>query len=186
VWDGVVLTVPGTPTVTIGEQVVVFVKDQKIVGHGQGLLRLDGSSAVQATLPNDVRIDVPITAVMGRRDRIADCLLTQRQVGVDEGWSHRASINSGVLSETTRGVALSLLEGVEYRFSMCGDAQAETVNYLLVDPRGDSVATETSTMGGEAVFQFTAAQTGRYVMAVQGGVIENAWRTRFGLNVAYR
>ena len=185
-WDGVVLTVPGTPTVRVGEQVVVFVKDRKIVGHGQGLLRLDGPSAVQAALPSDVRIDVSLTAVMGGRDDIADCLVGQRQVSVDEGWSHRASINSGVLSETTRGVALSLLAGVEYRFSMCGDGQAETIDYLLVDPQGDLVAAETSILGSDSVIRFTAEQTGRYVMAVQGGAIEEAWRSRFGLNVAYR
>ena len=183
-WNGVRLTVPGAPEFKVGDEVIVFVKDGGVLGLSQGALSLKEDRFVQSAMPTIERIDVPLAAIMGERRRVLDCLQEQRQASTDQGWQHRGSLNSGLTSESVRGVAVSLLAGVEYRIGLCSDENGASGRVSIFGPSGDLVATKDHVQG---LIDIAVNETGQYLVAVENGMMtDQVWRSRFGLNVSYR
>ena len=181
-----VLTVPGTPRVAVDDRLMVFLNDGKPVGLAQGVWTSAHGGFTAASSAQNEALRIDESAVMGDVGKVDDCLDAHQQAAQDEGWSVRARLDQGNRAGTRRGVAVSLLEGLEYRLTVCGDGQTEAawaqvlspteelLGEVAVDPRGSTVT-------------LRPGQTGLYYVVVGADDLEaGAWRTRFGVAVAFR
>jgi|GEM_PF-7097792 len=181
-----VLTVPGTPRVVVDDRVMVFLDDGQPVGLAQGVwTSVDGGLTVASSARGDV-LRVDPSAVMGDVDEVKECLDADQQVAIDEGWSIRSRLNQGNRHGTSRGVALSLIGGLEYRLTVCGDDQSRSAWTQLLSPT-DGLVGEASVGPEGAVMRIKPATTGRYMVVIGAEDLKDgAWRTRFGVALAYR
>jgi len=185
-WEGVRLTVPGTPIFSNGDEVVVFLRDDAILGLGQGALFLKADHMVQEAIPQDARVEAPVEAIMGSKEEAKDCLKDHRQIAFVDGWQVRGSLDSGLVGDSVRGVAISLMAGLTYRLGVCVDGQSESTRVTLTDTAGQRVA-EKYMAGLQETIEFTAPETGQYLVAVESGPLKtDKWRSRFGLNIAFK
>ena len=181
-----ILTVPGTPRVAKGDEVMVFLDEGKPVGLAQGVwTSVDGVfSAASAGHGEDLRIDP--TAVMGDVDTVQDCLDSHQAVAVEEGWSLRTRMNQGNRRGTARGIAIALLAGIEYRLTVCGDELATHAWAQVMSPSDDVVGEAVVDKQG-ATIVLKPEENGLHMVIVgASGIEDGAWRTRFGVGLAYR
>jgi len=185
-WEGVRLSVPGTPVFSLDDEVVVFLRNGALLGLGQGALILKDNHLIQEAMPQDARVEAPVAAIMGSKEEANDCVKDHRQAAIEDGWQMRGSLTSGLTEESARGVAISLMGGLNYRLGVCVDGQSVATRVTLTEPSGQIVA-ETQLDGIQETIEFTATETGRYLVAVQSGPLKaENWRSRFGLNIAFK
>ena len=184
--DGVRLSVPGAPEFAIGDEVVVLAREGKIVGLGQGLFSRRDNGLMRPAMPSDAQFTASVAGIMGDRAQTIECLKESRRIAIDEGWSSRGALNSGLLANTARGVAVSLIEGLEYKLGLCVDGHAQSTLVTVYDPAGRLVA-DAEVTEDTGFVELVPEQTGQYLVAVESGSMQTGvWRSRFGLNISYR
>jgi hypothetical protein len=185
--DGVQLSVPGAPRFSVGEEVVVFTADDGILGFGQGafIVGTEGT-LVQRALPQDARVVSGVTRLLGDHDEASACLSDQSRIALDEDWSLRGTVTSGIAAHRSRGVSMVLIEGLTYRLSLCSDGHSGTLDASVYDPSGTEV-THVAPVGEATVMKFTPEQTGPYTLVVHSDEMkQDMLRSSFGVVVAYR
>ena len=181
-----VLTIPGAPQISMADRVLVFLDESKPVGLGQGVwTSVDGVFVADSSHQVDgTRITAP--AVMGDVDAVHDCLDASQQQASEEGWSVRGRLDQGNQSGTSRGVALSLLEGLEYRITVCGDGLATVAQAQVFSPTNAQIGELEVRRTGDAV-TLKPEETGLYLVTIGAEeTVDGSWRTRFGVGLAYR
>ena len=180
------LTVPGTPRVVEGDEVMVFLDQGKPVGLGQGVWTTADGGFTAASAGHGEALRIDPAAVMGDVDTVQDCLDSHQAVAVEDGWSLRARMNQGNREGTARGIAISLLGGLEYRLTVCGDGLAAGAWAQVISPSNELVGEALVEKQGVSI-GLKPSETGLYTVVVGAeGIDEGVWRTRFGIGLAYR
>ena len=181
-----VLTIPGTPHVSVGDRLMVFLDDGKPVGLAQGVwTSVDGGFTAASSAQSDSpRIDT--SAVMGDTDTVQDCLDAHQQVAQEDGWSLRSRLTQGNRQGTSRGLVVSLLAGLEYRLTVCGDGFSSEAWAQVMAP-DERLVGESEVHKQGAAMVIKPDQTGLHMVVIGAEDLEDgAWRTRFGVGLAYR
>jgi hypothetical protein len=180
------LSVPGAPRFEEGDEVVVFLSNGGVLGLGQGALFQQEGRFIQRALPLDVHQPVTVSGLLGDREDVQACLSDQLRAGQEAGWSMRGSVTSGLRPDSARGVAITLVAGLEYRISICADGQGETMAVVLYDPDGERV--QGRDLAGESMhIDLHPEQTGQFMVAVEAEDLQaGQLRSAFGVGIAFR
>lgn len=164
--EGIRMSVAGSPLPTVGEEVVAFLQGERVVGYNQGLFVRSGSgwrTAAEAVRP-DLKLDRP-EAVLGNRSLARSCTRESIEMGQSQGWSPREAFGTTLRGEQVRAVSVQLLEGVSYRIRVCDGGQADAIHGQVFDP--DDRPMQSHGADDALVWEFTAQQTGEYLMALE-------------------
>jgi len=188
--EGVQLQIEGAPRFQLGDEVVVFLQQQRIVGFGQGAWRVTGDQA-DRTLGN--RIGGPaeqldLTRAFGRPEEVEACLDPHLQSGWDRGLSLRVAAGVRLGPRASSTWDLTLLGGADYEIRICADTLVEGLAARIVDERGAVVAEVSPGAGGrEPALRLRPPATGRYTLAVEaGGLAPGAHRGAAAVAVMWR
>jgi hypothetical protein len=186
--DGLSLTVPGAPQFQAGQEVLVFVQGDELVGFGQGAFSLASTVASRGLGPllPEGPDDFVILERLPNREDSNGCLRPKLWADHAEGWSLRAVANAVATEAELEMRSLELLAGMDYRFQVCGDQHLNDVEFYLVDEQ-DRVVASAGVIGREAVMEFRPDSTGSYRVGIRaGGLPEAAVGSSLSISVAYR
>ena len=166
VLDGVRLHVPGHPVPAVGDEVLVFEREGRLVAQGQGLFVKDGEAWTRPGTPSAVGgVVVDMESVLGNATQASACARETIAIGQDNGWAPRAAVSATLRPGATRALSLGVLAGLSYRLTVCDGGQAQVLHGELYDPSDRLVAQATDAAGLE--WRFTPKQTGQYLVGIE-------------------
>ncbi len=182
------LTIPGAPVFSAGQNVVVFLDGDRLRGFGQGAFLVEAGMA-RRSLGNAVDAGdpaIPVKHLLGDAEAAQSCLRDQTIAAYEDGWSLRGSAMARVGSDDAQGFSVTMIEGLDYRISLCADDQAQGLELVIFDEDGrDMAGVETNGRGAEILL--SPPHTGRYTLAIYNdGLPADTWRTSVGFAVTYR
>lgn len=184
--DGIRMSVAGSPVPTVGEEVVAFLNGERVIGHNQGLFVRSGTGwrAAEDAVGAELTLDRP-EAVLGNRAHSRGCARESIEMGQSQGWSPREAFGTTLRSAKTKAVSVQLLEGVRYRVRVCDGGQADAIQGEVFDP--DDQPIEPQGSGGGLVWEFTAQQTGEYLMALEAAALpDGVYRSAITILLEYQ
>ncbi len=186
--DDLTLSVPGAPHFEIGQDVLVFLDGDRLLGFGQGAFLIKDDVAFRG-LGNALEgkpLKMPIKRLIGDDMAAQECLHTRASVDYEQGWSLRGSTMTRMSAEDERAFAVNLYAGVEYSMRACGDDQAGPLDMVVYDEDGREVVWEVGD-SREVGVRFVPEDSGTYYVAVLNETVHpEAFRTSVGLSVSYR
>jgi hypothetical protein len=186
--DDLTLSIPGGPRFQEGQDVLVFLDDDRLLGFGQGAFLVEDDIAFRG-LGNAIEaqpVRMPVKRLLGDVRAVTECLRDQVIEDYARGWSLRSSSVTRMGSGAERAFAVNMYGGVEYNLRVCGDNQAGPLDIVVYDDAGREVAWQTGEPRAVAV-QFIPEFSGRYYVAIQNESLAlDAFRAGVGLAISYR
>ena len=187
VFDGIRLSVPGSPELAKGDEVVVFLDDDEVIGLGQGVLHDDGGRWVQRAMPQTstgVQFNSPAQVLGAQKDARA-CAADLARTGSEDGWTTRSTVTASLVEARARGIAVGLMEGLSYRITICSDFQAAGISAEVFD--GDSGHGVRQAQGSILEWEVTPERSGEHLLAVElDGLKPGFHRSAITVGIAYR
>ena len=184
--DGIRMAVAGSPLPSVGDEVVAFLQGDRVLGHNQGLFVRTGTAwtSTESTVGDAPKLERP-QAVLGNRALSSSCARESIEMGQRLGWSTRESFGTKLRGETVRAVSVQVLAGVDYRLRVCDGGQADAIQGEVFDPDDRPIWPQGK--GDELVWEFTAQQTGEYLMALEATALpEGVHRSAITILLEYR
>jgi hypothetical protein len=177
------LTVPGAPTFTVGEDVLVFLMDDRLLGLGQGTFRVQGGKVSRRVDLKPERIS--IKHVFGDPMEARGCRQESMMAAFEDGWSLRGHAMVRLGEEDSRALEVTLMEGIEYAVQVCGDGLGEGVSLSIFDQNDQPVA-HTELAGATGDVHFKIPETGPYWLAATNVGLTDGYRSAVSISVRYR
>ena len=115
-----------------------------------------------------------------------NCLREKIWAGYEGGWAVRTATTITLEEEAHRVFLVTLYEGNEYKFMVCGDKDSRDLDIVLHNATGEELARD-SDKSREPLVQFTAKETQTYYIAVYASSIsEEAEGTGIAFAVTYK
>ena len=184
--DGIRMEVAGQSIPKEGQEVLVLLRDGRVVGAGQGVFVSSGASWEpidgDATPLGDLS---SADALLGSPSAAASCAALAATVGREEGWTPRSKVATTLRRNSARAIALGLVEGVTYRVTVCDGGEVEQIESELFDPY-DAVV-EQVPRDDSGRWTFTAEHTGQHLIGIQAlGFSRENHRTSVTVVLEYR
>lgn len=139
-YQDVTMTVPGAPQFEIGQDILVFVDDQHLIGFGQGVYNIKDDDTAERGLGNRIpETDNIVNLAKELPDEMEarSCLEVKVWDDYPEDWSLR-SIEVDHLAEAEfKAYPLTLMENMEYQFIACSDEKADGMVLSIYDKEGN-------------------------------------------------
>ena len=115
-----------------------------------------------------------------------NCLREKIWAGYEGGWAVRTATTITLEEEAHRVFLVTLYEGNEYRFMVCGDTDSNDLDIVLHNATGEELARD-SDQSREPLVEFKAKETQTYYIAVYASSIsEDAEGTGIAFAVTYK
>ncbi len=168
-YQDVTMTIPGAPQFEMGQEVLVFVDDEQLIGFGQGVYDIKeddiaerGSHSRIPETSNFLNLDKELPDETAARS----CLEVKVWDDYPEDWSLR-SIEVDHLGEAEyKAYPLTLMEGMEYQFIACSDEKADGMVISLYDRQGEPLE-QVSIDGREIRLQWRSETTQEVFLSVE-------------------
>jgi hypothetical protein len=187
VLDGIRLSVPGSPPLEAGDEVVVFLDDEKVVGLGQGVLHDEGGRWVQRAMPQtDTRVQLSSPdQVLGAQKEARACAADIARSGSEDGWTTRSTVTSSLVQARARGIGVGLMEGLSYRITICSDLHAAGISAEIFD--GNIGGGVHQSQGSTLEWVVSPKHSGEHLLAVElEGLKPGFHRSAITVGIAYR
>jgi hypothetical protein len=186
--DGLHLTIPGAPHFETGQDVLVFLEGEELVGFGQGAFSLRSGVAERGLGP--ILPEGPaafhIAERLPNRETSSTCLQPKLWDDYADGWTLRGLTHMVAYSDSLEVRSTHLIAGLEYRLQICGDTHLNGSSLVLTDADGQ-VLHDSASAGREGVLLFTPTETAEYRVALRAqGLPEAAVASSVSISVAYR
>jgi hypothetical protein len=93
------------------------------------------------------------------------CLRAKIWSGYEQGWAVRTATTTSLEKDSHRVYLVTLYEGNEYKFQVCGDKNANNLDLILHDDQGKEIQRDKST-DREPMLTFKPKATQTYYIAV--------------------
>ena len=172
--NGVTLSVPGAPTFNEGEDVLLFLDHNQVVGFGQGAYAIGQDGLASRTLEG---ADVPETADTSANlldpaldlpdeSEARSCLEVKVWDDYDDDWTLRSVEVDHLADGEFKSYPLTLLQDLEYEFLSCTDEKADGIEIALYDMNGEQLKVQ-YTEGREGYLEFKSKATQTVILSVQ-------------------
>jgi len=128
-----------------------------------------------------------ITSVAHADEKEADdCLRNKIWSGYEEGWAVRTATTISLEEEAHRVFLVTLYQGNEYKFLVCGDTDSKNLDLVLHDSKGTEISRD-SDESREPFLTYTPKETQTFYVAVYAAsVSEEAESTGVAFAVTYK
>ena len=182
------LTVSGAPKFETGQDTLLFLDDNQIIGFGQGAFSIEDGRATRG-LENPISegpADFNLKQTLPDEEVARDCLETKVWEDYDEGWSLRTLDASSAGEGEMQAYPLTLMASNQYEFIACSDEKVHAIDLSLADNDGDVIAYE-EVDGREALLPFEPEETDTYYLTVSAiEVAETASRVGLSVGILYK
>ena len=192
--NGITMDVPGSPKFELGQDILLFLDQQRVVGFGQGLYAIgpdktatrsmEGTTVLNETIPSpntlDLELDLP------DEEKARSCLEVKIWDNYDDEWTLRTAEIDHLAHGEFKSYPLTLLGNMEYEFLTCTDDKSDAIQLTLYDEKGE-ILTSVSDVGREALLVYKSTQSQTVFISIQVQ-IENSEVKQVGtsLGILYR
>ena len=114
-----------------------------------------------------------------------DCLRNKIWAGYESGWAVRTATTISLEEEAHRVFLVTLYEGNEYKFMVCGDSDAKSLDLVLHSASGEEITRDSKDR--EPLVTFKPKETQTYYVAVYASdVSDEAETTGVAFAVTYK
>ena len=114
------------------------------------------------------------------------CLRNKIWSGYDDGWAVRTATTTSLAQDDHRVYLVTLYAGNEYKFEVCGDKAAQTIDLVLHDAEGREIKRAPNS-GQEPLLEYKPAATQTYYVALYASEVKGgADAAGVALAVTYR
>ena len=115
-----------------------------------------------------------------------DCLRNKIWAGYESGWAVRTATTISLEEEAHRVFLVTLYEGNEYKFMVCGDSDAKNLDLVLHSANGEELMRDTEE-SREPLLTFKPKETQTYYVAVYASAVSaEAETTGVAFAVTYK
>ena len=115
-----------------------------------------------------------------------DCLRNKIWSGYEEGWAVRTATTITLEENAHRVFLVTLYQGNEYKFMVCGDKDSKDLDLVLHDSKGTEISRDQEE-SREPYLTFTPSETQTFYVAVYAASIaEEAEGTGVAFAVTYK
>ena len=175
-----VLTIPGSPVFEVGNEYLVFLDGDYLLGMGQGVFEVDGPAARRFLEPT--KKSVPVQHILGSPREARGCASERLIASYEDGWSLRRNTMLRLAKGDMRAVEVSLYAGIQYSVGICGDGKTDGLSLEIVDARNQTIGD----LGLEEVVDFTVPETGRYWILAHNENLSEGWMSAVDISLRYR
>jgi len=128
-----------------------------------------------------------ITSVAYADEKEADdCLRNKIWSGYEDGWAVRTATTISLEENAHRVFLVTLYQGNEYKFMVCGDKDSKDLDLVLHDSKGTEISRDNEE-SREPFLTFTPSETQTFYVAVYAAsVSEEAESTGVAFAVTYK
>jgi hypothetical protein len=171
-YQGITMSVPGAPQFEIGQNVLVFVDAEQIIGFGQGAYTIDSNE--EAVRGDSNRIPESANTLNLEKElpdetSARSCLEIKVWNDYPHDWSLRSLEVDHIANSEIKAYPLTLLEGLEYQFIACSDEKADGVSLSVYDEEG-KLLEQISEDGREIRFEWKAEETQDIYLSVEAHI----------------
>lgn len=167
--NGLRLSVPGAPIFEKGQQILLFLDHEHVVGFGQGAFSIEDGKTATRNLSNEIpEVENTINVQKQLPDETSarSCLEVKVWEDYGEDWSMRSIEVNHLAKEEYKAYPITLLANMEYQFLACTDEKAHGVFISLFDKEGN-VLQEVEEDGREATLVWKNTNTQEVFLSVQ-------------------
>ena len=167
--NGITMTVPGAPQFKVGQQTLLFLENEKIVGFGQGAYQVDDNAKASRSLQNELPDQIntlDIKKELPDESAARSCLEVKVWDDYDDDWSMRTIEVDHLSNEEYKAYPLTILAGMEYEFLACTDEKADQITISLYDNLGEIIQSS-SHEGREGRLQWHSEETQSIFLSIQ-------------------
>lgn len=168
-YEGMTMLVPGAPQFEIGQNVLVFVDDHRLVGFGQGVYDIKEDDIAERSAANRIPESsnlLNIEKELPDETAARSCLEVKVWDDYPEDWALR-SIEVDHLAESEfKAYPLTLMENIEYQFLACSDEKADGMVISLYNKQGEPIE-QVSVDGREIQLEWKSEQTQDVYLSVE-------------------
>ena len=181
--DDVELTIPGSPQFAVGDEVLVFLNGDQLLGLGQGFFSVEQGIATRSLGPN---VDhAPVISVFGDPAEARGCTREHLLGAYEDGWSLRRSAMLRMGATDSQALEVTLIEGVEYSIQLCADGLGKE-GWVGVLDADDRVVAQTDMQNQSETLLLTVPETGSYWISAHNEGVEDGWSTALDVSLRFR
>lgn len=172
--DGVTMQVPGSPSFSEGQKVLLFLDHEQVVGFGQGSYvigpermatrNLKGARVVDSATPLSNTLDLELD--LPDETQARSCLEVKVWEDYDDEWTLRSVDVDHIATGEFKSYPLTLLAGMDYEFLSCTDEKTDSTQLTLYDVDGTEI-TSVYERGREATLLYKSEQTQTVILSIQ-------------------
>jgi len=172
--NGQTMYVPGSPKFTIGQEVLVFVEQDKIIGFGQGAYHLDSEYTATRSVDNFISESpysnsVDLAKELPDESQARSCLEVKIWNTYDDDWAMRSLEVDHMAQSEFKVYPLTLVQGMDYQFIACSEEKTDAIQLSIYDDKGN-ILTENKVNGRELLLEWNSDKTQDIFLSVQSFV----------------
>lgn len=172
--NGITMDVPGAPKFTVGDNVLLFLDHQQVVGFGQGSYAIEQNKTAVRSMegvevlddatpaPNTLNLDKDLPD----EEEARSCLEVKVWDDYDDAWTLRTAEVDHLASGEYKSYPLTLLGDMEYEFLSCTDAKSDSIQLTLYNEQGD-VLSQVTEFGREALLMYSSKSSQTVFVSIQ-------------------
>ena len=183
--DGITMQVSGLPSLDIGQQSLLFLNHDRLLGFGQGVFHIQDSSAVRPEktgLPSSPFL----LSTLPDEQEAASCLAPMIDTHYAQGWNLKHMYSHHSSPAVSNIFPIGIFEGLSYKVMVCSDGKPEEIAISLQDPQGNTA--EQNKFSDRAGFlEFTAQESSVFRLGVQvQNLQKQSTSSGFAVAILYR
>ncbi len=181
--DDLELTIPGSPQFAVGDDVLVFLTGERLLGLGQGSFSMEDGSAVRS-LGNKVD-KTSLQSVFGDPVGARGCTREHLLGAYEEGWSLRRSAMLRMGHNDVRSMEVTLIQGVEYSIQLCADGLGKG-SWVGVFDANEQMLVESDLRSDSGTLEVVVPETGSYWISAYNDAVVDGWTTSLDVSIRFR
>ena len=177
------LTVPGSPQFAIGDDVLVFLTGDRLLGLGQGAFSVESGVAIRTLGATVDRAS--IRSVFGDPAGSRGCTREALLGAYEDGWSLRRSSMLRLSNEDSQVLEVTLLAGVEYSIQLCTDGLGEG-SWVGIFDADEQILAQTEMDSGRKTLSLSVPETDTYWIVARNETVAGGWSTAMDVSIRFR
>lgn len=183
--DGIEMQVSGLPSLDIGQQSLLFLDHERLMGFGQGIFHVQDQAAVRPQKTGLPSIEVPLVQLPDEQEA-ASCLAPMLDSHYAQEWNLKHLYTHHTSQSQSNVFPFGTYEGLSYKILVCSDGKPEQVTLYLEDQNGLPKDQETSSER-TASLAFTAEESTVFNLGVHlHNLQKNSTSSGFAIAILYR
>ena len=183
--DGITMQVSGLPTLNIGQQSLLFLNHDRLLGLGQGVFHIQDSSAVRPQktgLPSSQFL----LSTLPNEQEAASCLAPMIDTHYTQGWNLKHMYSHHSAPSVSNIFPIGTYEGLSYKVLVCSDGNPEEITISIQDQQGVPKEQNVYTARSGSL-EFLAQESSVFRLGVQVQNLQNrSISSGFAVAILYR
>lgn len=183
--DGITMNVSGLPSLNVGQQSLLFLNHDKLLGLGQGVFHIENSAAIRPKKTGLPSTQIELSMLPDEQEA-SSCLAPMIDTHYAQGWNLKHMYAHHSSSSVSNVFPIGTYEGLSYKVLVCSDGKPQELGLTLADQQGNTAQQEIFHERNGSLM-FTAEDSTVFRLGVQVQDLKNqSTSSGFAVAILYR